>query len=78
MVLGDIDGHTSWANSLAIEIAGIDATTADPAGGRILRDEETGEPTGIFLESGGLVSRHIPDLTAPERLDARRETVPVG
>ena len=75
VVLSDIDGHTSWASSLAIEIAGITAATPDPAGGRILRHPDSGEPTGIFLESGGLVSRHVPDLTPAERLAARRETL---
>jgi len=74
VVLSDIDGHTAWANSLALEIAGITADTPDPQGGRILRDED-GEPTGIFLESGGLVSRHVPDLTEEERVAARRDTL---
>ncbi|MGD8817899.1 MAG: amidohydrolase, partial [Acidobacteriota bacterium] len=74
VVLSDIDGHTAWANSLALEIAGINADTPDPQGGRILRDEN-GEATGIFLESGGLVSRHVPDLTEEERVAARRDTL---
>jgi len=75
VVLSDIDGHSSWANSLAIEIAGITAATPDPPGGRILRHPDSGEPSGIFLESGGLVSRYVPDLTAAERVAARRETL---
>ena len=75
VVLSDIDGHTSWANSLAMKIAGITNDTPDPPGGRILRDPETGEPTGIFLESGGLIGRHVPDLTERERLEARRDTL---
>jgi predicted amidohydrolase YtcJ len=33
-----IDGHAGWANSAALEIAGIDADTPDPVGGKIVRD----------------------------------------
>ena len=31
------DGHGSWANSLAFEVAGITAATPDPPDGRIER-----------------------------------------
>ena len=41
-------GHYGSANSKALEIAGIDATTPDPLGGIIERDETTGEPNGVF------------------------------
>jgi predicted amidohydrolase YtcJ len=44
------DGHTHWVNSLALRLAGIDAQTSDPVGGRIERDETTGQPTGILRE----------------------------
>ena len=33
-----IDGHAGWANTKALEIAGIDAETPDPVGGKIIRD----------------------------------------
>ena len=42
-----IDGHAGWANSKAMEIAGIDKEMPDPEGGEILRDDE-GNPTGCF------------------------------
>jgi predicted amidohydrolase YtcJ len=45
------DGHTHWVNSLALRLAGIDAKTLDPAGGRIEKDESTGHPTGILRET---------------------------
>ena len=32
------DGHGTWVNSRALELAGIDARTPDPADGRIERD----------------------------------------
>lgn len=78
VALSDVDGHSLWANTLALEIAGIDADTPDPPGGRILRDPDTGEPTGIFLEAGNLVTRHVPPLDDEERLAARRRTLEYG
>ncbi|HSA97338.1 MAG TPA: amidohydrolase [Acidobacteriota bacterium] len=67
------DGHSSWVNSRALALAGIDRRTKDPEDGRIVRDE-TGEPTGALLESAAhLVSRLIPEPSAEERLAAIRE-----
>jgi hypothetical protein len=45
-----IDGHAGWANSLALERAGVTAKTPDPPGGRILRDAK-GEPTGVLVDA---------------------------
>lgn len=54
------DNHAAWANSLAIERAGITAKTADPAGGRIIRDA-AGKPQGVFVDrAGDLVTKVIP------------------
>ncbi len=58
--------HTfaAWANKRALELSGITKDTQDPAGGRILRDEKTGEPTGILLNHAqDLVEKHIPPMT---------------
>src|SRR4051812_1774947 len=44
-----VDGHTGWASSRALQLAGVDARTQDPPGGRIVRDGR-GEPTGILEE----------------------------
>ena len=74
VVLSDIDGHTTWANSLALEIAGVDAATPDPPGGRILR-YASGDPTGILLETaGGLVEDHVPPLSGDEEREIMRQT----
>jgi predicted amidohydrolase YtcJ len=55
VVLSDISGHSAFANSKALQIAGITAKTQNPPGGIIERDEK-GEPTGVFRESAaGLV-----------------------
>jgi predicted amidohydrolase YtcJ len=61
------DGHSGWANSRALAIAGVDATTPDPPNGRIVRDPATGRPTGAVLESAQeLLERVLPSPTADE------------
>jgi predicted amidohydrolase YtcJ len=44
------DVHGAWVNSVALERAGITKDTPDPSDGRIERDSETGEPTGMLHE----------------------------
>ena len=67
------DGHTSWANSKALALAGIDKNTPNPANGAIVRDPKTGEATGALKESaGGLVGKLVPKLARAEKLAALR------
>jgi predicted amidohydrolase YtcJ len=55
-----IDGHAGWANSAAMKIAGIDNDTADPVGGKILRDDN-GKATGVFIDLAmDLIELHLP------------------
>jgi predicted amidohydrolase YtcJ len=61
--------HTfaAWANKRALALAGISKNTADPENGKILRDPQTGEPTGILLNHAqNLVESHIPPMTLPQ------------
>ena len=44
------DIHGAWVNSRALEIAGITADTPDPHDGMIVRDPDTGQPTGTLHE----------------------------
>ncbi len=56
------DGHSAWASAAARRLAGLDASTPDPTGGRIERDDR-GEPTGILRERAlDLVARHVSRL----------------
>jgi predicted amidohydrolase YtcJ len=62
VLLRDIDFHSSWASSLAIELAGITADSDVPPGGEILIDPATGEPTGIFLEGASRLFSNAPGI----------------
>jgi predicted amidohydrolase YtcJ len=65
--LSRVDGHAGWANSKAMEIAGITAETEAPEGGKIIRDEN-GKPTGVFVdEAEQLIASHIPEPTDEEQ-----------
>lgn len=65
------DGHTGWANSRALEIAGITPETPDPVDGIIDRDPETGEVIGSLQEGAmRLVAEHVPPPTFEERVAA--------
>ena len=62
------DGHSSWANSKAIEIAGITNQTPDPPDGRIDRDPKTHEAIGSFQEGGdALIAAKVPPPTDAQR-----------
>jgi len=55
-----VDGHAGWANSKALALAGIDAKTPDPPGGRLIRDA-AGAPTGVLVDRAqALVTSKIP------------------
>jgi len=62
-----VDGHAAWANSIAMELAGIDRRSEDPDGGQIIRDED-GNPTGVFIDNAmDLVSSQIPATSMEEQ-----------
>src|SRR3954469_18257564 len=55
------------ANTVALQKAGIARITPDPAGGVIVRDLATGEPTGILKNAAmSLVARNVPVPSAAE------------
>jgi predicted amidohydrolase YtcJ len=66
------DGHSVWVNSKALELAGIDAATSDPADGRIERGDD-GTPSGTLHEGAcDLVAAHEPEPTDAEREEGLR------
>ena len=63
-----VDGHAGWANSAAMKLAGIDADTPDPVGGKIMRDDN-GHATGIFVDKAmSLIAAQVPQ---PDKTDVR-------
>ena len=70
------DGHTTWVNSKALQVAGITKATPDPANGIIAKDPKTGEPTGVLKESAqSLLNRVVPRPTDDDRRSALRAAV---
>lgn len=60
------DGHSGWANSAALRLAGIDKDFPPPVAGRIERDSQTGEPTGTLRDA----ATELVDQIAPKPPDA--------
>ncbi|MGH3498014.1 MAG: amidohydrolase [Nocardioidaceae bacterium] len=68
VLLPNRDHHGAWANTAALELAGVDASTPDPADGRIERDA-SGAPTGTLHEGAmDLVSRFVPADTQDDHV----------
>lgn len=68
--LSRVDGHAGWANSKALQLAGITKNSIDPPGGQILRDAN-GEPTGVLIDNAMLLlEKHIPQANEAERIAA--------
>ena len=64
--LSRVDGHAGWANSAALALAGIDASTPDPDGGQIIRRRD-GQPSGVLVDNAmDLLEAQIPSLTIDE------------
>lgn len=71
--LTSADGHSGWANSRALEIAGVTRDTRDPVDGRIDRDPDTGELVGSLQEGAmRLVTNHIPPTSLETRMAGLR------
>ena len=65
--LSRVDGHAGWANSKAMEIAGINKQTKSPVGGEIIKDNQ-GNPTGVFIDNAmDLIYKSIAPLTPSEQ-----------
>jgi predicted amidohydrolase YtcJ len=70
VVLERIDGHATVANSAAMRAAGVTAATADPDGGKIVRDP-SGNPTGVFIDAAtNLIDKAMPQ-PSEEQIKAR-------
>jgi predicted amidohydrolase YtcJ len=61
-----IDGHAGWANSAAMQLAGVNSKSVSPAGGRI--EVVGGKPSGIFIDAATvLITQALPLPLSKER-----------
>lgn len=76
VALWALDRHTMWVNSEALRIAGIDASSPDPARGAIARRGD-GTPIGTLLESAAdhLAQVVIPPRTFDEKAEGLRRAL---
>ncbi|MFL5599016.1 MAG: amidohydrolase [Gemmatimonadaceae bacterium] len=70
VALTRIDGHALLANAKAMQLAGVNASTPDPRGGRIIR-LASGAPSGVFVDNAqSLITRAIPSATKADKRKA--------
>ncbi len=70
-----VDGHAGWANSLALELAGIDDDTPDPIGGKIIRDDN-GHATGVLVDMAmSMVGNLVPEIDKNETENAVKAAI---
>ncbi|NNL86541.1 MAG: amidohydrolase [Myxococcales bacterium] len=77
--LRDDSGHNGWANTSALRMLGLDRNSADPPGGRIVRDPKTRDPTGLLLEQADVEARsRLPDWSRDQYRTGVREMVRIA
>ncbi|MDP3718110.1 MAG: amidohydrolase [Acidobacteriota bacterium] len=66
------DGHTGWANTRALKLAGITRDTRNPPNGVIVKDPRTGEPSGTLKEAAMALMTATPRPTTEDKVAAIR------
>ena len=62
--LGDSTVHAAWLNSPGLAAMGIDRETPDPQGGVIMRDPDSGDPTGVLVDNAAYnILKELPVYT---------------
>ncbi|RKS77257.1 hypothetical protein BZB76_2635 [Actinomadura pelletieri DSM 43383] len=75
--LQDFSGHLTWANSRALELAGVTRDTPTPEGG-VIHTDGAGNPTGLLAEGAQLlIQGRLPAYTRDEVVRAIQECVAV-
>lgn len=68
VLVSRVDGHMALANSKALEKANINENTPNPVGGEIVKDINTGMPTGILKDTAiDIVRKLIPKQSHSEQ-----------
>lgn len=69
VILTTTDHHTYFVNSIALEVSGINASTPNPAGGRIDRLPGSNEPSGLLQDQASTLLAGPNPLAEAERID---------
>ena len=74
IVLKDDSGHNCWANSKALDLAGINELSAPPTGG-IYEKTATGDLNGLIQEACSVIDAQLPQWTAEHYKEGARYAV---
>lgn len=78
MIMRDDTGHNAFANSRALELAGVTADTEDPPSGDFVTDPKSGRLTGLLLEKAARVGMvAVPARSLEEDAAAIRHSVEI-
>jgi hypothetical protein len=79
VVLTPYYGHLVSVNSVALELANISKETPDPPGGQIVKDPETGEPTGVLRDEAiNLIDDVRPPISKEASLQGLRKACEIA
>ncbi|AIS57408.1 amidohydrolase [Vibrio coralliilyticus] len=78
VIIMEQTSHSMWVNSVALEKAGIHKNSPEPQGGKILKDEYTGELNGILMDNAGDIVMEIAWNSLEEKFDQSYEGLMVG
>ena len=67
--LASADGHSAWVNSKALDLAGINEQTPNPANGRIERDPKSKAPSGVLREDAMSLVENLLPLYTIDQID---------
>jgi predicted amidohydrolase YtcJ len=69
-------GHSALVNSRALELAGITRDSEDPFDGLIMRDPETGEPSGTLRDGAMMIVQAVlPESTMEKQVRSVRAAI---
>ncbi|KAF1076733.1 amidohydrolase [Halodesulfovibrio sp. MK-HDV] len=70
--------HSMWVNSAALKLAGITKDSPEPQGGKILKDEKSGELNGILFDNAGDIIMEIAWNSLEKQFDQSYEGLMIG
>ncbi|NUW69460.1 amidohydrolase [Vibrio coralliilyticus] len=78
VIIMEQTSHSMWVNSAALEKAGFNKNSPEPQGGKILKDEYTGELNGILMDNAGDIVMEIAWNSLEEQFDQSYEGMMTG